>query len=124
MIRRPPRSTRTDTLFPYTTLFRSLRVIGKIILWSFAVVGGIMIVGAIAAVLSWRFLPDIERQRLPDSIVLEFNTGDGIVEKLSDSPLAWAAAGAILAPPDLVRGLQAGGRDPRVKGGLGALEVE
>src|SRR3546814_10510363 len=26
MIRRPPRSTRTDTLFPYTTLFRSLEV--------------------------------------------------------------------------------------------------
>src|SRR3546814_8329112 len=25
MIRRPPRSTRTDTLFPYTTLFRSPR---------------------------------------------------------------------------------------------------
>src|SRR3546814_15008962 len=30
MIRRPPRSTRTDTLFPYTTLFRSGRtLIGK-----------------------------------------------------------------------------------------------
>src|SRR3546814_14620581 len=27
MIRRPPRSTRTDTLFPYTTLFRSAVVI-------------------------------------------------------------------------------------------------
>src|SRR3546814_20899855 len=27
MLRRPPRSTRTDTLFPYTTLFRSKRVI-------------------------------------------------------------------------------------------------
>src|SRR3546814_10116371 len=26
MIRRPPRSTRTDTLFPYTTLFRSVLV--------------------------------------------------------------------------------------------------
>src|SRR3546814_12153158 len=26
MIRRPPRSTRTDTLFPYTTLFRSVPV--------------------------------------------------------------------------------------------------
>src|SRR3546814_8726678 len=25
MLRRPPRSTRTDTLFPYTTLFRSAR---------------------------------------------------------------------------------------------------
>src|SRR3546814_8121749 len=36
MIRRPPRSTRTDTLFPYTTLFRShdvfalqIRVVGE-----------------------------------------------------------------------------------------------
>src|SRR3546814_4599305 len=28
MIRRPPRSTRTDTLFPYTTLFRSCRIAG------------------------------------------------------------------------------------------------
>src|SRR3546814_20043427 len=28
MIRRPPRSTRTDTLFPYTTLFRSLPIPG------------------------------------------------------------------------------------------------
>src|SRR3546814_18104179 len=27
MIRRPPRSTRTDTLFPYTTLFRSQAII-------------------------------------------------------------------------------------------------
>src|SRR3546814_15801972 len=27
MIRRPPRSTRTDTLFPYTTLFRSLETL-------------------------------------------------------------------------------------------------
>src|SRR3546814_12914236 len=27
MIRRPPRSTRTDTLFPYTTLFRSIVVV-------------------------------------------------------------------------------------------------
>src|SRR3546814_10079957 len=30
MIRRPPRSTRTDTLFPYTTLFRSSGVMNKI----------------------------------------------------------------------------------------------
>src|SRR3546814_18543450 len=31
MILRPPRSTRTDTLFPYTTLFRSLlqRIVGQ-----------------------------------------------------------------------------------------------
>src|SRR3546814_19593665 len=38
MIRRPPRSTRTDTLFPYTTLFRSYVVvaIGLNILLGFA----------------------------------------------------------------------------------------
>src|SRR3546814_14194833 len=29
MIRRPPRSTRTDTLFPYTTLFRSVNNLYK-----------------------------------------------------------------------------------------------
>src|SRR3546814_13466046 len=32
MVRRPPRSTRTDTLFPYTTLFRSegAQVVGEV----------------------------------------------------------------------------------------------
>src|SRR3546814_11813801 len=31
MIRRPPRSTRTDTLFPYTTLFRSVQRLGVLV---------------------------------------------------------------------------------------------
>src|SRR3546814_6857034 len=31
MIRRPPRSTRTDTLFPYTTLFRSFLTAKKLL---------------------------------------------------------------------------------------------
>src|SRR3546814_3082732 len=30
MIRRPPRSTRTDTLFPYTTLFRSAQIPSRV----------------------------------------------------------------------------------------------
>src|SRR3546814_6462325 len=30
MIRRPPRSTRTDTLFPYTTLFRSTVIAAQV----------------------------------------------------------------------------------------------
>src|SRR3546814_13845388 len=33
MIRRPPRSTRTDTLFPYTTLFRSSAVLQAAEVW-------------------------------------------------------------------------------------------
>src|SRR3546814_5443991 len=31
MIRRPPRSTRTDTLFPYTTLFRSAHLLHRLV---------------------------------------------------------------------------------------------
>src|SRR3546814_8473238 len=34
MIRRPPRSTRTDTLFPYTTLFRSFITFSGSACWS------------------------------------------------------------------------------------------
>src|SRR3546814_8705768 len=36
MIRRPPRSTRTDTLFPYTTLFRSAhrQIVNKLDRWN------------------------------------------------------------------------------------------
>src|SRR3546814_10033666 len=33
MIRRPPRSTRTDTLFPYTTLFRSRQLLVSAVRW-------------------------------------------------------------------------------------------
>src|SRR3546814_20436090 len=39
MIRRPPRSTRTDTLFPYTTLFRSLDV-QRVLGWAGIGIGG------------------------------------------------------------------------------------
>src|SRR3546814_9159073 len=42
MIRRPPRSTRTDTLFPYTTLFRSL---GRHARARFAAIPGITVFG-------------------------------------------------------------------------------
>src|SRR3546814_4972773 len=45
MIRRPPRSTRTDTLFPYTTLFRSPLALGLVIyiaLFGYMVMRGII----------------------------------------------------------------------------------
>src|SRR3546814_14275563 len=44
MIRRPPRSTRTDTLFPYTTLFRSV-----IMLQINYLVAGVVVVDAVFA---------------------------------------------------------------------------
>src|SRR3546814_8783925 len=52
MIRRPPRSTRTDTLFPYTTLFRSHR-------WASAPMAAPRICRSIARkgpMPSWRWL--------------------------------------------------------------------
>src|SRR3546814_10144616 len=44
MIRRPPRSTRTDTLFPYTTLFRSGVERASAIIPGFSVSFGILVV--------------------------------------------------------------------------------
>src|SRR3546814_8656238 len=46
MIRRPPRSTRTDTLFPYTTLFRSARQRANLSVVTHAHVDKIMIEGS------------------------------------------------------------------------------
>src|SRR3546814_11662595 len=48
MIRRPPRSTRTDTLFPYTTLFRS-SVVGTA--WVVLLGGWLLRAGPIGAML-------------------------------------------------------------------------
>lgn len=109
-----------------------LRVIGRILLWGCAIVGGLMIASILAGALVWLWLPQVERQRLPQAMVLEFNTADGIVEKHPDTLLAWAADSNIIALPDLVRGLDAAARDPRVKGvvarlgngGLGLAQVQ
>src|SRR3546814_7406370 len=55
MIRRPPRSTRTDTLFPYTTLFRSNRrfYMFQIEIWphEFYYVAGLLIMAGIGLFL-------------------------------------------------------------------------
>src|SRR3546814_3858608 len=59
MIRRQPRSTRTDTLFPYTTLFRSIFV-------NAALAAGILLFAVITLRLQGR-----RRRKLPD-VTLDF----------------------------------------------------
>src|SRR3546814_10905092 len=57
MIRRPPRSTRTDTLFPYTTLFRSGGGLNGTASWSIGIdVGGtyVDVVAVADAGHAWR----------------------------------------------------------------------
>src|SRR3546814_9525313 len=54
MIRRPPRSTRTDTLFPYTTLFRSpAPVIGRSVLADLTIGRHTLKAGERIMVLTW-----------------------------------------------------------------------
>src|SRR3546814_12818724 len=52
MVRRPPRSTRTDTLFPYTTLFRSITQADSPAPGPADVVGGVIIVVGIGIVVA------------------------------------------------------------------------
>src|SRR3546814_13349193 len=58
MIRRPPRATRTDTLFPYTTLFRS--VVGLGIWW---LIDLIFTLAGVQRDSQGRLLPDYEQHK-------------------------------------------------------------
>src|SRR3546814_1312069 len=78
MIRRPPRSTRTDTLFPYTTLFRSAQQVG---------IGQIAVVGQGDAIRGI----DVERLRLGRS-----RTAGGRVAHVADAHVAAQALHVLL----------------------------
>src|SRR3546814_11220077 len=62
MIRRPPRSTRTDTLFPYTTLFRSDK--GEMI-WTFTEAGDLQFACNIPGHYESGMVGNIKFQRRP-----------------------------------------------------------
>src|SRR3546814_10784049 len=63
MIRRPPRSTRTDTLFPYTTLFRSFVPARRA--WLAAAIVGALVLLIVPAVRAQETTPDTT---LPTSV--------------------------------------------------------
>src|SRR3546814_12025065 len=65
MLRRPPRSTRTDTLFPYTTLFRSLRP-GRVL--EVTVIGVVLL---LLAIFTGQY---VEEMGLGDALTLDKET--------------------------------------------------
>src|SRR3546814_8249145 len=81
MIRRPPRSTRTDTLFPYTTLFRSTpakSTLKKI--WRFIV----------SAMVSRKFLSVISRRATPATTGIAFRSEEHTSELQSLMRISYA----------------------------------
>src|SRR3546814_12664859 len=102
MIRRPPRSTRSDTLFPYTTLFRSLAARQLLAQHdrAFAAQHGAAGVGQAQAAVA--FGVDVEQaggDQLPEhaapgarvEVVADAERGEAVVTELADSLVVRAA---------------------------------
>src|SRR3546814_9898438 len=107
MIRRPPRSTRTDTLFPYTTLFRSTVVeapaprFGAVTRDGEEVVLGMALarMGANAkdVVEAVKGKLDVVRDALPDSMVIKpIYSRTDLVDKAVGTATAALIEGSIL----------------------------
>src|SRR3546814_13975877 len=78
MIRRPPRSTRTDTLFPYTTLFRSRILAARAML-------------PVSVPHDMRAAPEPHHQENQSGPEREVDQGfhGGILPRVSPGPCAW-----------------------------------
>src|SRR3546814_11614866 len=103
MIRRPPRSTRTDTLFPYTTLFRSLHARNPA---HDLPVGGRNI--AFGSVASAPNASDLDGGRRPGNQrdyqnFLRLSQAFNVVHFLAGSPVAPTDLPPATRPPDCLR---------------------
>src|SRR3546814_330376 len=87
MIRRPPRSTRTDTLFPYTTLFRSILLKAPKLGWvlGFATMASLGLPGLAGF---WGEFP---------AILAAYNPAPGLSEELFRVYMVVAAIGTVFA---------------------------
>jgi len=91
------------------------RFLLRIIFGLFAIVGGVVVILAVGSAIAWRYFPTVEH-RVPNEVVLTLDLADGITERGPAGPLAWTSFGKALTVRDLVQGLDAAGRDARVKG--------
>jgi protease-4 len=102
------------------------RFIRRLVWGLFAVIGAFVVLVVAVSLITVAFIPSA-RHDVPDSAVLTLNLADGVTERGPIGPLAWASFGHQIALRDLVQGLDAAGRDPRIKGlvaRLGAGELQ
>ncbi len=102
-----------------------LRFIRRAISFLCAIVGAFVLVIIAVSLITLRFFPEAKHP-VPESAVLTLDLADGISERGATGPLAWASFGRGLTIRDLMQGLDAAGRDKRVKGlvaRLGAGEL-
>src|SRR3546814_8940554 len=103
MIRRPPRSTRTDTLFPYTTLFRSWRKLDPndpdalaSLASPLGVPTGSSIPSVVLRVLHGSELVGVERFDLYDQAWAFRTIDDRLSARLGRGPSAWELTSAVV----------------------------
>jgi protease-4 len=106
---------------------RLFRWIGRVLIGALAVIGAFVLALVVIAIFAWRELPS-RIKPVPASAVLTLDLADGVVETRAGDPLALAGITHGITMPDLVLGLEAAGRDPRVKGlalklGTGSLSL-
>src|SRR3546814_20675192 len=108
MIRRPPSSTSTDTLFPYTTLFRSERRPG---------VRAVAFNPSVLSFALWDAIDPSVQQRVPETIVAFVATTRMAVDPVSAMPLSGMSVipGRVYAVPVDDR------NDPKVRHSLPPL---
>jgi len=97
-----------------------LRFIRRVIYGLCAVIGAVVVLIIAVSAITLRFFPEAKHP-VPESAVLTLDLADGISERGATGPLAWASFGRGLTIRDLVQGLEAAGRDPRVKGVIARL---
>jgi protease IV len=96
------------------------RFIRRLVWGLFAIVGAFVVLIVAVSLVTVAFIPS-GRHQVPDSAVLTLNLADGITERGLTGPLAWASFGRQIPLRDLVQGLDAASRDPRIKGVVARL---
>ena len=104
-----------------------LRFIRRVIYGLCAIVGAVVVLIVAVSAITLRFFPEAKHP-VPANAVLTLDLADGISERGATGPLAWVSFGHGLTIRDLVQGLDAAGRDKRVKGlvariGVGKLAI-